>query len=130
MGPEIYHQYDLANRLNLSNWHVDAVAVSLSKGALGVFPMLLTEYGVFGVIFVIAVFSLVWRSNVHHRYPIIALMFLTWLQSFPAAYPLFWFLIGLSRNKEFQKPGVLKVVSVNPKEAGQGLGYREFPPAR
>jgi hypothetical protein len=101
VGPEIYDRYGLADIFGLSQWHRLAVKETLGIVALGVIPLLLTEYGVIGAIFAYSVFSIVFRSNMPCKLAIIGLLSITWLQSFPAAYPPFWLLVGLSRAPDF-----------------------------
>ena len=101
VGPEIYDRYGLASQFGMSPWHQEATRVTLSSGALAVTALLITEFGVVGIAFITVMFSIVWNSRLPYRASILALMAMTWLQSFPAAYPMFWILVGLARNPNF-----------------------------
>lgn len=102
VGPRIYVTEGLGHVLQLNDYHVDAVFRSLQTAALGVFPQLLTEYGVVGILLIVMVFWRVLASRMVLRYAVASLMFLTWLQSFPLAYPMFWLLVGFAGNRFFQ----------------------------
>jgi len=101
VGPEIYDRYGLATQFGMSSWHQEAVRVTLGTGALAVTALLITEFGAVGIAFIVIMFAIVWNSRLPYRGAIMALMAMTWLQSFPAAYPMFWILVGLARNPVF-----------------------------
>lgn len=122
VAPDIYERYGLATQFGMSNWHQEAVRVTLGSGALAVTALLVTEFGVAGILFIAIVFLIVWNSRLPYRSAILALMAMTWLQSFPAAYPMFWILIGLARNPAFSPPPASTAVhmrSSHPAESGQ-----------
>jgi len=108
VAPAIYDQYQLAGKYGLSTWHQFAVRETLQNGALGVTALLLTEFGVFGILLIVVVFSTVVFSNIPFKWAIIALMAITWLQSFPAAYPMFWILIGLANHPTISSKKTLR----------------------
>lgn len=101
VAPEIYQRYGLGEVLGLSDYHQGAVFETLRTVALGVVPLLLTEFGIMGLAFIVIVFWRVLASNMHYKFAIAALMLLTWLQSFPSAYPMFWLFAGLAANRHF-----------------------------
>lgn len=102
VGPEIYADYSFTAMFSLTDYYKMAVLDSLRTVALGVFAQLFLEYGVFGLVFCVILFTNVARSNGTLKLACLALMFLTWFQSFPSAYPLFWLLIGIAQNPAFQ----------------------------
>ena len=98
VAPEIYDRYGLATQFGMSSWHQGAVRTTLGTGALAVTALLITEFGAVGILFIVIIFAIVRNSRLPYRGAIMALMAMTWLQSFPAAYPMFWILVGLARN--------------------------------
>ena len=98
VAPAVFYSYDLGTVFNLNNWYSTAVPESMELQALGVLPLLMAEYGVIGLLFAIIVFGSVWKSSIVYKYAVITLLGMTWLQSFPASYPLFWLLAGLTYN--------------------------------
>ena len=102
-APSIYNSYGLAAFLDLNGHYTSAVSETLGNHALSVISQLLLEFGMVGIFYVYMVFSLVLKSNSYFKLPILILMALTWVQSFPSAFPLFWLVLGLSFNPNFQK---------------------------
>ena len=74
---------------------------TLETNASSTFALLIFEYGVFGIIFIFYIFVSIIRSDLQAKYVVATILFMTWLQSFPAAYPLFWLLLGLHTNTHF-----------------------------
>lgn len=97
IAPDLFARHDLAGLLHLTPWHAVAVHESLGQRAIGVLPMLMAEQGVAGLLFFGLLLSIVWRSPMPCRGAALALLALTWLQSLPAAFPLFWVVLGLAR---------------------------------
>ena len=83
------HRWGLHN-LNIN--HKRAVWVNWVENGL---PDLAHE------VFILVVFWRILYSTMHYKYAVFALMILTWLQSFPIAYPMFWLLAGLAHNPRF-----------------------------
>lgn len=103
VGPGIYLDHGLSYTLDLTPWHVTAVLASLETAPLSVIAQLLTEHGVIGLAFMYFIFLRISKSNMHVKYAVISIMVLTWAQSFPIAYPMFWLLAGLAVNPVFLK---------------------------
>ena len=101
IAPEVFYSYNLGPTFDLNAWYSTAVPESMELQALGVLPLLMTEYGAIGLLLVVTVFGSVWKSSIPYKYAVMALLGMTWLQSFPASYPLFWLLTGLAHNPAF-----------------------------
>lgn len=100
-GIEVYSKNDISGMLGLQGWYRENIPQTLKTSPLAIFPVLIFEYGVFGLAFIIYIYSSVFRSAIVAKYMVSMLLFLTWAQSFPLAYPLFWLLLGLIRNTDF-----------------------------
>ncbi len=104
LGPELYAESNIADILGLQGWYLTNMIPTLQTSPLAIFPVVFFEYGVLGVLFVFYIFASVLRSQQPAKYVVAALLFITWTQSFPAAYPLFWLLLGLHKNPHFSLP--------------------------
>lgn len=104
VAPNIYIAHGLDSDIEMSEYHRTAVLRSLEESPSGVVPMLLLEYGLLGLMFATVPFIIALRSPVHAKWSIIVLLALSWLQSFPIAYPPFWLLLSLTGNRQFMVP--------------------------
>lgn len=102
VGPHIYVAYDLGRFLGLTGWYGVNAPLSLASSPLAFFPVVLLEYGLAGLVYIFVLFRGVGLSRIPYRPLCLTMMFLTWLQSFPAAYPPFWLIVGLAVNPSFQ----------------------------
>jgi hypothetical protein len=102
IAPAIYINEGYNTNPYLSEFHVKAVEESLEENPVGIIPILLFEYGIFGVAFLLVAVSKVFFSNLRLRFACTLLVFTTLYQSFPPAYPPLWLLIGLVDNPRFQ----------------------------
>lgn len=124
LGAKIYGDYHVGDLIGVRGWYAYNIPLTLLKQPLAFFPVIVFEYGIFGLLFCIYLFSAVFRSGLRHKIVIAAIIFLTWAQSFPAAYPLFWVLLGLVYNKDFCRPNsapkvaALKVPTGNLRQKG------------
>ena len=98
VAPAVFYSYDLESVFDLNDWYSMTVPESMELQALGVLPLLMAEYGVIGLLLAVTVFGSVWKSMIPYKYAVLALLGMTWLQSFPASYPLFWLVAGLAHN--------------------------------
>lgn len=105
VGPHIYMAYDLGRFLGLTGWYGTNAPLSLAASPLAFFPVILLEYGLAGLVYIVVLFRGVSLSRIPYKPLCLTMMFLTWLQSFPAAYPPFWLIVGLSMNPAFQEAG-------------------------
>jgi hypothetical protein len=104
-APGIYLDHGVGADIDMTEYHKHAVKESLAEAPLGVFPMLLLEYGALGLVFVMAPAWIVYRSKISAKGAVVVVLALTWLQSFPIAYPPFWLLLALTDNDRFNRGG-------------------------
>lgn len=105
VGPHIYVDYDLGRFLGLTGWYGANAPLSLASSPVAFFPVILLEYGFAGLVYIFVLFRGVGLSRIPYKPLCLTMMFLTWLQSFPAAYPPFWLIVGLAMNPAFQEAG-------------------------
>jgi hypothetical protein len=103
-GGDLYVQYQLGRTFGLTGYYATSVAMSFQGSPVAYFPVLFLEYGLVGLIYVLILFRAVGLSRMPYVAVALAMMFMTWVQSFPAAYPPFWMLVGLAFNPRFQMP--------------------------
>lgn len=102
VGAQLYAQYDLGRFFGLTGYYAASVPLSFTGSPVAYFPVLFLEYGLAGLAFVLLLFRTVSLSALPYVPLALAMMFMTWVQSFPAAYPPFWLLIGLALNPGFR----------------------------
>lgn len=101
LGPELYYASTISDTLGLQGWYRSNMISTLHTSPLATFPVIFFEYGILGVIFVVYIFVAILRSDQPAKYVVAALLFMTWAQSFPVAYPMFWLLLGMHKNPHF-----------------------------
>ncbi len=87
----------------MTGWYGANAPLSLASSPVAFFPVILLEYGLAGLIYIFILFRGVGLSRIPYKPLCLTMMFLTWLQSFPAAYPPFWLIVGLAMNPAFQE---------------------------
>lgn len=100
-GQSVYLNSNIESLLGVEGWYRSNIPLTLQVSPLAIFPVIIFEYGIFGVMFILYIFRSVLKSDAVGKYVLATLLFLTWAQSFPSAYPLFWILLGLIRNPDF-----------------------------
>jgi hypothetical protein len=100
-GPRLYSRHALGELFGLTGWYAANVPLTLSISPTAFFPVILLEYGLAGLLYIAALFSGVGRSGIPFKPICLVMMFMTWAQSFPAAYPPFWLIVGLAMNPAF-----------------------------
>ena len=95
--------HDVADAVRLAGRYDGTVPLSLTASPLAFFPVVLLEYGLAGLAYIFVLFRGVGLSRIPYKPLCLTMMFLTWLQSFPAAYPPFWLIVGLAMNPAFQE---------------------------
>jgi hypothetical protein len=100
---DVFELYRLDVIFDLNSYYSHAVVDSLSEAPLSNIGFMLFEYGVFGFIFCYLVFFNITKVNKEIYIPSLVLMLLTWLQSFPIAYPPFWMVVGLLAHVKCNK---------------------------
>lgn len=103
VGPHIYADYDLGRLFGLKGWYAANVPETLSVSPVAFFPVILLEYGLPGLVYIALLFRGVGITQIHYKPICLAMLFMTWLQSFPAAYPPFWMIIGIAFNPAFAR---------------------------
>lgn len=103
LGSTIYYKYRIGELIGVEGWYAANIPLTLDKSPLAFFPVIIFEYGVMGLAYCAIVFSKPLRSNVHLKLVIFVVLILTWGQSFPAAFPMFWILLGLCVNQNFSR---------------------------
>lgn len=101
-GVKIYHDYGIQELLNVQGWYRENIPLTLNVSPLAIFPVILFEYGFMGLFFIFYIFHSVLTSTLPAKKLVAALLFLTWAQSFPVAFPLFWLILGLIHNPHFK----------------------------
>ncbi|MGK2908445.1 MAG: hypothetical protein ACSLE1_01365 [Sphingobium sp.] len=101
-GPRLYMEYGLGRLFGLTGRYATTVLETLSVSPTAFFPVILLEYGIVGLIYILVLFRGVGISRIPYKPICVAMMFMTWAQSFPAAYPPFWLLVGLAMNPAFR----------------------------
>lgn len=103
VGPRLFSEFDVGGMLSLRGYYADSVPLSLSESPLSFAAVIMLEYGFVGVAFMVLLFVHVARSRIFYAPLVLVFMVLTWVQSFPAAWPLFWVLLGLTFNEHFRR---------------------------
>lgn len=101
VGPQLYAEYGLAGRFNLPDYYARAMERTLATNPSSVIAQLLVEYGVLGLAAIMLVAHRLLRSRIQLKVACGIMLFFTWAQSFPLAYPPFWLLLGLVGNERF-----------------------------
>ncbi|WP_336962970.1 hypothetical protein [Sphingobium aquiterrae] len=101
-GPRLYTEYALGRLFGLTGWYATNVPVTLGVSPTAFFPVILLEYGLVGLVYILVLFRGVGLSRIPYKPICLVMMFMTWAQSFPAAYPPFWLIVGLAMNPAFR----------------------------
>lgn len=101
MGADIYDKYGIDNILGVDGWYAANIPTTLENSPQAFFPVMIFEYGLIGLIYIFYIFSRPIKRNINLRWVVFAIMVLTWIQSFPGAYPLFWVFVGLTFNLHY-----------------------------
>lgn len=101
IGPQLYAEYGLAGRFNLPEYYAKAMERTLATNPSSVIAQLLVEYGLLGIAAMLMLFHRTATSKVRLKWACALMLFFTWAQSFPLAYPPFWLLLGLIGNDHF-----------------------------
>ena len=104
-GPRIYNDYNLGSVFGLTGWYAANVPATLSQSPVAFFPVILLEYGAIGLIYIVLLFGFAARSRAPLKTASLVMLFTTWAQSFPAAWPLFWLLLGMMLGPNFISSG-------------------------
>lgn len=97
----VYYRHRLGNVFGLSGHYATNVPASLSGTPSSQVAIILLEFGVIGVAYLALIFGFAMRSRIPLKAVAIAVLFLAWLGSFPAAWPPFWVVIGIMMSPHF-----------------------------
>jgi len=100
-APDIYYMHRLGSVFGLVGHYAVEVPVTLGQAPLAQFALISLEFGVIGILYLILVFGFAIRSRIPFKSVAVALVFLAWLQSFPAGWPPFWIIIGIMMSPHF-----------------------------
>lgn len=98
---QIYNRHNISAMLGLSGYYMSNMPQSLVSSPLAFFPVILLEFGIIGLVYIVYLFRFAATSRIPHKLVAVAMMFMTWAQSFPAAWPPFWVLLGLMMSPHF-----------------------------
>jgi hypothetical protein len=97
----VYYRHDLGNVFGLKGHYAANVPLSLSTTPSSQVAIILLEFGVIGVLYLMLIFGFAMRSRIPLKAVAIAILFLSWLGSFPGAWPPFWMMIGIMMSPHF-----------------------------
>lgn len=94
-APRIYDLYNVGSMIGLTGYYAMNVPETLSQSPISFFAVIFLEFGVLGVAYIIVMFTSAAQSTIPLRAACLTMLFLAWAQSFPAAWPPFWVLLGV-----------------------------------
>jgi hypothetical protein len=97
----VYYRHNLGNVFGLRGHYAENVPASLHDTPSSQVAIILLEFGVVGVLYLVLVFSFAIRSRIPLKAVAVAVLFLAWLGSFPASWPPFWLVIGIMMSPHF-----------------------------
>jgi hypothetical protein len=100
-APAVYARHAVGSILSLNSYYGSAVPATLSQSPVSQFAVIMLEFGIIGVIYVVVLFAFAIRSRVPFKAIAVVILALTWLNSFPVAWPPFWVLIGVLMSPYF-----------------------------
>lgn len=113
----VYYRHHLGNLFGLRGHYAANVPASLSNTPSSQVAIILLEFGVIGVLYLALVFGFAMRSRIPFKTIAVAVLVLAWLGSFPAAWPLFWVVIGLMMSPHFIAQEALDEDRLRPPQA-------------
>ncbi|WP_311210878.1 MULTISPECIES: hypothetical protein [unclassified Aeromicrobium] len=104
-GYQVYLRHDVGGLLGLAGYYAQNVPATLVQSPVSFIAVILLEYGLAGLLFLILVFTIPFRSAMPLATLAGSLMVIAWAQSFPAAWPLFWVMLGIAMSPRFRQSG-------------------------
>lgn len=101
-APGVYFRHELGSVLGLTGYYGDSVPATLSQSPVSQIAVIILEFGLVGVIYLIVLFTFAARSRIPYKTIAVAILGVTWLNSFPAGWPPFWVLIGIMMSPYFR----------------------------
>lgn len=102
-APKVYVSHHLGTVFHLTGYYAINVPLTLSQSPVAFFAVLLLEYGAVGLAYIAMVFGFAARSRIPYKTTAVVMLAVAWAQSFPAAWPPFWLLLGLMMNPAFRE---------------------------
>lgn len=100
-APRIEYDYNITILFGLTGYYAQNVPLTLSQSPISFLAVIFLEYGIVGVFYVMYLFSNAAKSNAPYTLTAVSMLILTWSQSFPAAWPPFWVLLGIMLGSKF-----------------------------
>ena len=101
-GYQVYLRHDVGGFLGLTGYYAQNVPATLMQSPVSFIAVILLEYGLAGLLFLVLVFTIAFRSSMPFAPLAGSLMVIAWAQSFPAAWPLFWVMLGIAMSPHFR----------------------------
>ena len=101
-APDVYARHSLGVLLNLNEYYGTSVPLTLSQSPVSQFAVIMLEFGIIGVVYVLLLFAFAMRSKIPFKTIAVAILLVTWLNSFPAGWPPFWVMIGIMMSPHFR----------------------------
>lgn len=101
-APAVYASHAVGSVLGLNSYYGSSVPATLSQSPVSQFAVIMLEFGVIGVVYVVVLFAFAIRSRVPFKTIAVVILALTWLNSFPVAWPPFWVLIAVMMSPHFR----------------------------
>jgi hypothetical protein len=98
---DVYYRHGLGQLFGLKGHYAENVPASLVSTPSSQIAIILLEFGIIGVLYLVILFGLAIRSRVPLKAVAVTILLLAWLGSFPAAWPPFWILIGIMMSPHF-----------------------------
>ena len=97
-APRLFDYLGVGMLLNFNGHYQSAVGDTLGNHALSMTSLLIFEYGLIGLAYILSAAYLIVSSKSPYNVSVLVLFLCTWGQSFPSAYPLLWLVMGLLYN--------------------------------
>lgn len=104
-APDIYVRHAVGRSLGLNDYYTSSVYATLSESPVSQFAVILLEFGLVGLVYLVVLYTFAFRSQIPYRPVAVGVLILAWLNSFPAAWPPFWVMIGIMMSPGFRDSG-------------------------
>lgn len=112
-APDVYARHSLGVLLDLNDYYGTSVPLTLSQSPVSQFAVIMLEFGIIGIVYVFILFIFAIRSRIPFKAIAVAILLVTWLNSFPAGWPPFWILIGMMMSPHFRSTAGGSVLADN-----------------
>lgn len=97
----VYFRHDLGEVFGLTGHYAENVPASLTSTPSSQIAIILLEFGVFGLVYLLLIFGFATRSSIPLKSVGLTVLVLAWFGSFPASWPPFWVLLGVMMSPHF-----------------------------